>query len=160
MNTILIDNEHLAVTLPEGFSRIPHKELESLIGIAYSRLWGVRDTGRHMLINVTWKDSNALLAKLASERQVAKRIDKTFARCRPGSGYTSENLPERNVVGSDAGAYGFRFSYVVEGVTQEGEVWVFKRGTRCYKLCYYTRSETAAQNRPTFDDIFGSLQVR
>ena len=160
MNTVLIDNEYLAVTLPEGFDDIPHKELESLIGITYDCLWGVRDTDRHMLMYMTWKDSSKLLNKLASEKAIAKRADKHFAKCRPGSGYTSKDMPERAVTGSDAGAHGFHFSYTVQGVDQEGEVWVFKHGKRCYTMCYYTRSEVAEQNHPVIDGILSSLEVR
>lgn len=160
MDTVLVDNERLAITLPEGFERIPHKKLESLMGIKYNQLWGVRDTQRHILINASWRDSPKVLAKFASEKALAKRADKTFARCRPNSGYISEDLPTRAVAGSDAGAHGFSFSYIVEGVEQEGELRVIKSGRRCYTLCYYTRSEVAEQNRPVLDAILDSLEVR
>ncbi len=159
MSTVLIDNERLAVTLPDGFVAIPHKELESLIGITYDCLWGVRDTTRHMLVYASWRDSNMVLSKLASEKAIAKRADKQFSRCRPGSGYASESLPVRDVAGSDSGAHGFSFSYVVEGIEQEGELRVFKQGSRCYTLCYYTRSQHAAQNRPVFDAMLDSLAI-
>jgi hypothetical protein len=64
------------------------------------------------------------------------------------------------VRGASAQAQGFGFCYTVEGVSQEGEVLVFKRGIRCYTLCYYTRSEVAEANRPTYEDILESLEVR
>ena len=166
MNTVLVGNEKLAITLPEGFEEIPHKELESLIGITYDSLWGVRDTNRHMLMYVTWKDSNKLLVKLASEKSGAKRVDKQFSKCRPGSGYASETLPNLAISGSDAGAEGFRFSYNVkdpdgEGtIKQDGEVRIFKRDVRYYTLVYYTRGYVANENRPVFDAILNSIEVR
>ncbi len=160
MTSVLIDGEWLAVALPEGFEVIEHQELETLMDLKYKYMWGVRHTERHMLLRVTWKDSNKLITKLVSERSFAKQIDKKYARCRPGSGYRSEGIFERSVTGADAPAQGFRFSYTVEGVGQCGEVLVFKRGIRCYTLVYYTRSEVAEQNQPTYEGIIASLELR
>lgn len=160
MEPVLIDNEWLAVTLSEGFSAIESAELQELMGIRYSQVWGVRDTNRHMLINVTWKDTNKLLTKLVREKARAEQIDKSFSKCHNGKDYTCRGFFERTVRGASAQAQGFGFCYTVEGVSQEGEVLVFKRGIRCYTLCYYTRSEVAEANRPTYEDILESLEVR
>ena len=160
MGTVRIDQEYLAVTLPEGFEVIEHKELERLMDISYDCLWGVRDTGRHMMITVTWKDSSKLLTKLVNERGRAKQIDKNYARCRNGEAYRSDGIKERAVTGADAPASGFHFAYRVEDVDQEGEVWVFKRGIRCYTLVIYTRSEVAADNAAVLEDILASLTVQ
>lgn len=160
MGTVRIDQEYLAVTLPEGFEDIEHNELERLMDISYDCLWGVRDTGRHMMITVTWKDSSKLLTKLVNERGRAKQIDKNYARCRNGEAYRSDGIKERVVTGADAPASGFHFAYRVEDVDQEGEVWVFKRGIRCYTLVIYTRSEAAADNAAVLEDILASLTVQ
>lgn len=159
-NTTLIDGEWLAVELPEGFEIIPHKELEQLMGLSYEYLWGTRDNGRHMLISVTWKDSGPFLTKLVAEKTYAKQVRKAFMRRYRSSNYSCGDIFERAVAGSHAGAYGFGFSYTVEGVVQEGEALVFKRGIRCYTMLYYTRSEVAERNRPTWDGIVDSLEVR
>ena len=160
MNTVLIDNEWLAVMLPKGFAPIDHQELEMLIGAKYSRMWGVRDTKRHMMLHVTWKDSSKLVSRFVSERSLAVRVDKKFARCRPGSGYRNDGFFERSVAGADAPAQGFRFSYTVEDTEQEGEIMVFKYGIRCYTLNYYTRSQRAEPNRAVYESIVASLKLQ
>ena len=160
MTSVLIDGELLAVVLPEGFEPIPHAELESLVGFKYDRMWGVRDTERHMLLNVTWKDSSKLLLKIASERMLANRADEGFARRHRKDGYRCDGRFSRTIAGADATAHGFRFSYTIGDIGQEGEVFVFKRGKRCYTLCYYTRPEVAAENHPVYEEVVESLEVR
>ena len=160
MKTVLIDNEWLQVWLPKGFEPIEHQELEMLIGAKYTRMWGVRDTKRHMMVHVTWKDSSKFVSKFVNEKSLAMRVDKKFARCRPGSGYRNDGFFERSVEGADGPAQGFRFWYTVEDMGQEGEVMVFKRGIRCYTLNYYTRSQRAEANRHAYESIVSSLKVR
>ena len=157
---LFVDDERLAITPPEGFEPVEHAELETLVGITYDCLWGMRDFGRHMFITVTWKDSGKLLTKLASEKTLAKRVDETFAKRYRKGGYRCNGYFERAICGADAQAHGFRFSHRDEGVDQQGEVLVFKRGIRCYTLSYYTRSDLAAENRAVYDEIIASLQVR
>ena len=156
----LADGERLAITPPQGFELVEHAELETLVGITYDCLWGMRDFGRHMFITVTWKDSNKLLIKLASEKMLAKRVDETFAKRYRKGDYRCNGYFERAIAGADAQARGFRFSHRDEGIDQQGEVLVFKRGIRCYTLSYYTRSDVAAENRAVYDEIIASLQVR
>ena len=160
MTSVLVDGEQLSVSLPEGFAPIPHAELESLVGFRYDRMWGVRDAERHMLLNVTWKDSSKLLLKIASERMLANRADEGFARRHRKDGYRCDGRFVRAVAGADAKAHGFRFSYAIGGIGQEGEVFVFTRGKRCYTLCYYTRPEVAAENHSVYDEIVESLEIR
>lgn len=160
MNTMLIDDEWLEVTLPEGFDLMPHEEIESLMGFKYEQLRGMRDASRHMLMSITWKDAGKHLSKLVGEKLVVKQIDKNFARRGRKSGYHREEFLTREVTGARAPAQGFRFSYSADNVAQEGEVWVFKRDVRCYTLCYYTRSAEAAANKPVWEGILSSLVVR
>ena len=164
MEPVLIDSEWLAATLPDGFDRIPHDELEAIMNMQYDLMWGVHDKERHMLMCVTWKDSNKFLTKLVREKSFAKRIhERNSLVCMKRSdtsNYRRNGLTEREVSGASALAHGFRFSYTLKGVDQEGEVLVFKRDIRCYTLLYYTRSEYAEQNRPVFEDILASLEVR
>ena len=159
METILVDGEWLAVSAPEGFVVVPHGELESLMGFKYDRMWGMRDTERHMMLSVTWKDSGKLLTKLASEKSLAKRVDETNAKRHREHGYRREGFFVRGVAGASAQAQGVRFSYDVEGVAHEGEALVFKRGVRCYTLSYSTRSALATENRPVYEAILESLLI-
>ena len=160
MELKLIDGEWLSVTVPQGFQAIPQGELESLMGFKYDYMWGMRNADRHMVAAVTWKDSNGVLTKLASEKSLAKRVDETNAKRYRKHGYRRNGFFAREVAGASAQAQGVRFSYDVEGVAHEGEALVFKRGTRCYTLYYYTRSDAAAENRPIYEEIASSLAIR
>ena len=159
MDHALVDNEWLAVELPEGFDPIAHDELETLMGISYDCMWGVRDTVRHMIICVTWKDSNKLVTRLVSEKDFAKQVNKTFVKRYRKSGYRCDGFFQRAVSDASTPAYGFRFSNTVEGVAQEGELLVFKRGIRCYMLYYYTRSAVARENHLVYEAIVESLEL-
>ena len=160
METILADGEWLAVTVPEGFEVIPHDELESLMGFKYDRMWGVRDAERHMVLSVTWKDSGKILTKLSSEKFLAKRADEVSAKRYRNRGYRSGGRFARAITGASAQAQGLRYSYEAEGIAHDGEALVFKRGARCYMLSYNTRSALAAENRPAYEAILDSLEVR
>ena len=160
METILADGEWLAVAVPEGFAVIPHDEHESLMGFEYDRMWGMRNAERHMVLSITWKDSGKIITKLSSEKSLAKRADETSARRYRKHGYRSGGFFARTVAGASAQAQGLRYSYEAGGIAHEGEALVFKRGTRCYMLSYNTRSALAAENRPVYEAILESLDVR
>lgn len=162
MTSVLVDNEWLAMEMPEGFELVPHDELEKLMGFKYDCLWGMRDKARHMLISITWKDANKYLGKLASEKFLANRIDETFTkRYHKKDDYRCDGHFERAVAGSDVGARGISFSYLIEGVPHAGEALVFKRGgRRSYTLIYYTSAAAAAENRSVYEEVLDSLEVR
>ncbi len=159
MNSVLIDNEYLSAALPDGFGDVPHGELEAFMRFRYNEMWGVRDDERHMLICVTWKDAGKLLSKLVREKPYVKQVDEAFSKRYRNDSYRGNGFFERVVAGADNTAQGLRFAYAPGGVANEGEVLVFKRGVRCYTLCYYTQADVAADNRPVFDDFVASLQV-
>ena len=160
MKPVLIDKEWLAVVPAEGFHPISHDQLETLMGLTYDCMWGMRDEARHVIVSVTWKDSNRLMTKLVSEKAFAKQVNETFAKRNCKDGYRCNGFIERTVAGASAPAQGFRFSSSVQGIAQEGEVLVFKRGIRCYTLTYYTRSAVADENRPIYEEMLASLEVR
>ena len=159
MGPVSIDNEWLSAVLPDGFVSVPHAELEAFMRFRYDCMWGVRDDARHMLICITWKDSNKLLTRLVSEKSWAKQVDETFSKRYRADNYRCQGFFTRNVRGASGGAWGFRFSYMTDGVAQDGEVLTFKRGIRCYTLCYYSQSDRAGENRPAYEAILTSLEV-
>ena len=164
METVLVDGEWLEMTLPEGFERVPHDELEAFMGFKYDRMLGVRDTARHMLMCITWKDSQNRIAqfftKIVTEKMFVNRVDEAFGVRYRAGGYRRAERFERAVPGASAQASGFHFSYSAEGVARKGVAMVFKRDIRCYTLVYYTRAEVAEENRPVFEGIVESLEVR
>ncbi|MBR3181130.1 MAG: hypothetical protein IKF56_00560 [Eggerthellaceae bacterium] len=160
MGTVLIDNEWLAAELPEGLERMPHDELESFMRFKYDLMWGVCDSARHMLVCVTWRDSNKLITKLVSEKFFVKQVNEAFFKRYRDRDYHPSGFFTHSVAGASGEAQGLRFSYVADGVAWEGEVLVFKRGIRCYTLCFYTQSGSAAESRAAYEAILASLEVR
>ena len=160
MKSILIDNEWLAAELPDDFERVPHGELETFMRFKYDSMLGVRDEARHMLICVTWKDTNKLLTKLVREKAYARKVDEAFSVRYRDRNYHCDGFLTRHVAGASGQAHGLRFSYEVDGVAWEGEVLVFKRDIRCYTLCYYTQWDSARESRRAYEAILSSLEVR
>lgn len=160
MKSVLIDNEWLSADLPDGFETVPHNELEAFMGFKYDRMWGVRDNAHDALICVTWRDSNKLVMKLASEKFFAKQVDETFSKRYRKCGYHCDSFFSTTITGADNAAQGLRFSYAPDGVNHKGEVLVFKRGVRCYTFCYYVNAERAGDYRPTYEGILDSFEVK
>ena len=160
MEIVLIDNEWLAAGLPEGLERVPHGELEAFMRFRYDLMWGVRDNARRMLICVTWKDSNKILTKLVREKSYVKQVNQAFSKRYRDRDYHGNGFFTHSVAGASDEAQGLRFSYTADGVAWEGEVLVFKRGIRCYTLCFYTQSSSAAEGRAAYEAILSSLEVR
>ena len=163
MNTFTVDDAWLTVDLPEGFGPLPQDELEAFMGLSYECMWGARDPERHMMVAVTWKDSNDIITKLVSEKSLAKRVDKAYAARRRAYGYHNDGFFTREIPGASARAHGFGYSSTPNGTPQKGEVLVFKRGSRCYTLIFQTttqtRAETAETDRSIHEGIIASLRV-
>ena len=112
METVLIDNEWLVVGLPEGLGRVPHGELEAFMRFKYDLMWGVRDDARHMLVCVTWRDSNKLITKFASEKFFVKQVNEAFTKRYRDRDYHCNGFLTRSVVGASNEAQGDRKSVV------------------------------------------------
>lgn len=152
-----IDDDRLGVELPEGFSVMLHEELQVMYGMDYAAMWGARDESRHAVLAVIWKDSGELITKLASEKSLAKRVEKALLKRYRASGYRCDGFFEGRVAGK--GASGFRYTCQPEGIPHECEVMVFKNGARCYTLYYYTRQTAAQENRPVYEGVLASLEL-
>ena len=158
MESVSIDNDSLAVDLPEGFYVVSLEHVQYLYGIDYVCMWGTRDDERHMVVNCIWKDSGNLITKLMSEKSLAKNAEKTLAKRYTNYQYACKGFFETTVAGT--AARGFRYFYECDGVGQDCEAIVFKHGKRCYTLYYYTRPELADENRPVYEEILASLTLK
>ena len=78
MGEVFADGALLSIDVPQGFSILTLDELQTLFGLPYDNLWGVRNESRRMRLCLLWKDSNAVLTKLVSEKSLAKRVENTF----------------------------------------------------------------------------------
>ena len=152
-----IDGDKLEVELLEGFSVMAHEELQVMYGMEYADMWGARDELRHAVLAVIWKDSGEFITKLASEKSLAKRVEKALSKRYRSSGYRRADFFESRI--AEKTAYGFRYTFQPEGIPHECEVSVFKNGARCYTLYYYTRQATAQDNRPVYEGVLASLEL-
>lgn len=158
MSEVFADGTLLSIDVPQGFSTLALDELQTLFGLSYDNLWGVRNESRHMRLCLLWKDSNAVLTKLASERSLAKRVESTFAKSGKTYGYACEGYFSREIAGRTA--QGFRCSYELNGVSNTCEVLVFKRKERCYTLYYYTLADQASENLSVYEAMLTSISIK
>ncbi|MDO4806625.1 MAG: hypothetical protein Q4A07_05190 [Coriobacteriales bacterium] len=157
MSKVFVDDGRLSIELPDGFELMSSDLLQSIYGMEYMQMWGARDEGRHVAVTIIWKDSNALVSKLASQKALAKRVEKALAKAYRHKGYRVGNLFETNVAQRDT--HGFAYACQIEGIPHECEVLVFKDGGRCYTLYYYAREECAQKNRSVYESMLASLSL-
>jgi len=158
MGEVFADGALLSIDVPQGFSILTLDELQTLFGLPYDNLWGVRNESRRMRLCLLWKDSNAVLTKLVSEKSLAKRVENTFAKSGKTYDYACEGYFSREVAGRTA--QGFRCSYKLNGVLNTCEVLVFKRKERCYTLFYYTLADQANENLPIYEAMLESISIK
>ena len=104
---------------------------------------------------ITWNVSNRLFAKIASPKDVVKRVEKAQSRALKGSGYHKDGFFDSTVAGCRA--HGVRFGYTVQGIAQQAEATVFIREANCYTLFYYYRAEDEQRLSPLHDEVIASL---
>ena len=146
----------LSLAYPDGFCELTPDELNQAYHSSYPNIWGIRDEERHAMLAIFWKDSNKLLGMLASTESLAKRAAKLMAKAMKNHGYQFGGFFSTQLAGCEA--HGFRYAFTGAGdVAQEAETIVFKHENTCYTVYYYTRPETAADNRATYEDLLASL---
>ncbi|MDO4534110.1 MAG: hypothetical protein Q4C36_10385 [Coriobacteriia bacterium] len=156
MAQALIHNE-LEIAYPDGFAEMSPEELRQAYNNPYPNIWGIRDTERHVILAVFWKDSSELASKFASAESLAKRAEKQLSKGMRKNAYRFGGAFVTTIAGCEA--HGFRYSFTAVGnVAQEAETIVFKRGKTCYTLYYYTRPETVASNLPVHDAILAAIR--
>lgn len=148
-------NGELAITLPDGFEPMSPNELKRLYTTDTEAIYGFRDEDRHIVIVVTWNVSNRLFTKIASVKDIAKRVEKAQARAMKGSGYRPDGFFDTTIAGQIA--RGVRFGYTTQGVDHDARAIVFLHGPCCYTLYCYSRSENTQSDATLLDAIFDSL---
>ena len=153
MDNILI-NGKLQMSLPDGFHVMDEEERSGLRVLMSGPFIAFTDPQRHIIATVGWK--NAGIASLilrtsdiasGSEKQIAKGMQK-YA-------YVSEDFSERNVGGTGASGFGYRYT-PDEGIGMYGETHVLKKGTTVYFFNVYVRDELRDQSLRVWNDILGS----
>ncbi len=153
MDNILI-NGKLQMSLPDGFHVMDEEERSGLRVLMSGPFIAFTDPQRHIIATVGWK--NAGIASLilrasdiasGSEKQIAKGMQK-YA-------YVSEGFSERNVGGTGASGFGYRYT-PDEGIGMYGETHVLKKGRTVYFFNVYVRDELREESIRVWDDILGS----
>lgn len=150
-------NKELALAYPDEFRVMELSELHHAFGVDYPKMWGIRNEERHVLISVIWKDTSEVLQRLVSTKSQVKEYEKRIHNLLRKNNYHCEGFFERELAGQKA--LGFRYSFLREFVEQIGEVIIFKRGKCRYSMYYFTRLETADDNRPAYEELLSSMQV-
>ena len=160
MNTTVL-NGQLQVSYPDGFRQMDAEELGRLFPKQVATSWGIWDTDRHIVVTVLWNESNALLSKLVSNKDLAKRLRKHLTKAYANNGFRAQGIVKTEISGTQA--CGFDFAYQVEGIDQVGEIMVFRHVEGhtccCYTIYYYTREERAAQSREVLEEILASMRL-
>lgn len=155
MNEVI--NGELSITLPEGFKAMASDEVKRIYTTDVDTICGFRDEERHIIVVVTWNVSNKVAAKIASPRDIAKRVEKAQSRALKRSGYRKGGFFDAQVAGERAS--GVRFGYTAQGVAHDAEAVVFIHGATCYILYCYSRSENAQRDAAMRDDLIASLSI-
>ena len=156
MGTHVINGE-LTVSFPDGFHEMDATEQKKVfLGDAPNR-WAIWDTQAHIILCITWHVSGKLLSKLASERDVLERTRKQVRKSYKTNPYREYEGFSTQVCGQRA--CGFAFDHVIEGVSQGAEIIVFKHGTSCYTVSYFSRKENESANHVVFEGILNSMHL-
>ena len=160
MNEVVL-NDQLHLAYPDGFRLMDDEELARLFTDQVPNSWGIWDTDRHIVVSVLWNESNALLSKLVSNKDLAKRIRKHLSKAYANSGFRADGVVKTEVCGTEA--CGFDFDYQVEGIDQVGKIMVFKhveaRTCCCDTIYYYARKEQAEVGKAALDQILATFAV-
>lgn len=157
MGVTSIDGK-LSLDLPDGMDVQSPDELAAAYGMEYKDMWGARDEARHVILTIIWKDSNEFLSKLASEKSLAKRTEKSLSKTYRKREYRFDGYFMAHVAGRQAQGFRYEFRDSSDALL-ECEVLVFKDGARCYTLYYYARADHAAECAPVRDAILSSLSI-
>lgn len=155
MNEVI--NGELSITLPDGFRAMAPDEVKSIYSTDVDTICGFRDEERHVIVVVTWNVSNRVAAKIASPRDIAKRVEKAQSRALKRNGYRKDGFFDAQAAGQRAS--GVRFGYTAEGIEHDAEAIVFIHGATCYILYCYSRSENAQRDAALRDELLASLSI-
>ena len=149
-------NDEIRITLPEEFHLMDPEEKKRIYAMsAVTPEWSARDAQRHMLISVSWKRTNAVLASMACSMDGAKGYEKRVRvvlrerNYRFGE-YLKEELGEKT-------AFGFTFRY--QG--NEGELlnrtMMVRSGGCIYYLTSQIRADGEDESKAVMDGIWRSI---
>ena len=130
-----IINYELAVEFPEDFHILDGDELVEAYTDDYPSRWAAKSPSGEVMIAVFWHQSNVMLTALADSRYMISGMESRIKKTLKDHGYKRDAFFHGNMAGHKA--RGFRYEYTLNGALQDGEVVMFKHGSRIYTLYYY-----------------------
>ena len=155
MNQTLVNGE-LSVAYPDGFRVMDSDELKRVFGDNIIERWAIWDEERHIIFAVAWHRSNAFVVKLASAKELARRIEKAARKSYKATGsYGGGKLFKTTICGQDT--WGTSFSYEMQGIAHVGEVLAAKHGACVYNIHAYMRANMQEESRNVLDKMYASM---
>nr|MBQ6242848.1 hypothetical protein [Lachnospiraceae bacterium] len=150
-------NGELTLSCPDGFREMTQEELAKAYADRTSKRIGIWDEARHIILVVQWHKVNVLLAALSDPKSSLRSAEFRLRRLLKDSEYRKTDTFTRGIAGRDARA--FRYEYRVQGVMQEGEVYLLKKKTSVYMIYTYTRMPVTEEARRVIGEMLNSVTL-
>ena len=150
-------NNELTLSCPEGFAEMTPNELERAFSYRDARIFGIRDTERHIVITITWHKVNVFLAALSDPASTLRSAEFRLRRALSRYGFKKTGSLTRTLAGQTA--KGFGYSFQVSGLIREGEVWMIRKKNCYYTVYTYARKPVSQENRAVIEGILKSMEV-
>ena len=144
-------NGHFEVSYPNGFHVLDAEEQQRVFLQETPDRWAIRDEKLHILFTVQWHRSNAMLVKVASAKDQAKRIGKAARKAYAKQGFSGGEPFRTEFCGQST--WGVRFQHQVDGVVQDVEAVVAKHEDCMYMAYTYRRDGASDRVRKACDAI-------
>lgn len=154
METVLLNNE-LNLTYPDGFHEMGKEELSRQTFYDTAPDWSISDPDRHMVIAISWKRTNGLLAKLLNTKDMAVKMEAKIKVPMQQYGYRLEGFVAREPGGRRGD--GYRYVYEVQDTGMSGESIYLKNGNTFYYIHSYYRTSLKEDSLAVLDGIFDSF---
>ena len=154
MSTTQLNNE-LNLTYPDGFKVMTPEDLKQYKFFEEAPGFCINDADRHIIISVSWRQSNPFVAMLVSSADIAKNMEAKIRKPMGQYGYTLEGFMSREVGGKTAD--GYRYAYEVKGIGMVGESLSLKSGGNFYYIHSYFRQELREPSLQVLDKVFTSV---
>ncbi|MBE6989550.1 MAG: hypothetical protein E7426_02235 [Ruminococcaceae bacterium] len=149
-------NEDLGLSYPDGFQVMSAEELSKLRFSGGAPQWCISDPERHMILSISWKKVNGLVAKLLSAKDIAKDTEAKLSRPMKTYGYRMEDFFELELDGKSTA--GFLYRYTVQGIGMSGKTLTVKNGRTIYYIYFYFRTAARKASLETLDEILDSVR--
>lgn len=150
-------NGELTLICPDSFREMTREELNTAFADTNRNRAGVRDEERHVILVVQWRKANVLLAALSDPNSTLRGTEFRLRRLLKDHEYKKTGTFTRRIAGRDAKA--FRYEYRVQGVLQEGEVFLLKKKTVIYTIYAYTRVPVTDEASRVIEEVLDSVSL-